>query len=376
MQRDMERAPISRWMKVNSVIEVLHQGSLEALPAFASQRACLSLAACQVVHFDWKLDICHCLCRPCGGVHGRNCFRSGLWVAWLGITVGFVGPAGRVGAVYSCLEAASSSVPPFPTVTHEAESQTHEASVYRPSAYSQQFDFRLLLPRFDSLIWSERWQQERPSGREISYHRQALDKTRLLTKAAVQKLEKSWGTTKVTTQIEPTGQVWHDWHSCRGWQDPQRQKLEAWRTTNLPKCSFFLFSPTKIANYRPQQKFSEKASRCRVTKTRWRYFGGLSSLFSPSQSPRSSSTSSTLRYFKVGDIPQLFSVSNGPNNASWLQSIAMTPARKSGIAPIENGLTLTDGAAHPCPAFLYPPKNNPCPDSLIILLKISLLLLI
>ena len=72
----------------------------------------------------------------------------------------------------------------------------------------------------------------------------------------------------------------------------------------------------------------------------------------------------------------MFSVSNGPNNAPWLQCIAMTPARKSGIAPIENGLTLTDGAAHPCPAFLYPPKNNPCPDSLISLLKISLLLLI
>ena len=41
------------------------------------------------------------------------------WVLWE--------RAGRVGAVYSCLEAASSSVPPFPTVTHEAESQTHEA---------------------------------------------------------------------------------------------------------------------------------------------------------------------------------------------------------------------------------------------------------
>ena len=45
------------------------------------------------------------------------------WVLWE--------RAGRVGAVYSCLEAASSSVPPFPTVTHEAESQPHEASTDR-----------------------------------------------------------------------------------------------------------------------------------------------------------------------------------------------------------------------------------------------------
>ena len=35
-----------------AVTEVLHQGSLEALPAFGSLLACLLLAACQIVHFD------------------------------------------------------------------------------------------------------------------------------------------------------------------------------------------------------------------------------------------------------------------------------------------------------------------------------------
>ena len=90
-ERCRRRAPIFKVDESQAVIEVLHQGSLEALLLAAC--FCLSLAACQIVHFDWKLDICHCLCGP-WGVHGRNCFRSGLWVAWLGITVGFVGAAG------------------------------------------------------------------------------------------------------------------------------------------------------------------------------------------------------------------------------------------------------------------------------------------
>ena len=51
----MERSREGPNFKVDesqAVIEVLHQGSLEALPAFGSLLACLSLAACQIVHFD------------------------------------------------------------------------------------------------------------------------------------------------------------------------------------------------------------------------------------------------------------------------------------------------------------------------------------
>ena len=53
MQRDAERYGEGPNFKVDesqAVIEVLHQGSLEALLLAAC--FCLSLAACQIVHFD------------------------------------------------------------------------------------------------------------------------------------------------------------------------------------------------------------------------------------------------------------------------------------------------------------------------------------
>ena len=58
---------------------------------------------------------------------------------------------GWVGAVYSCLEAASSD---YPALSHSYTRgrEPDPRGVYRPSAYSQQFDFRLLLPKFDSPI--------------------------------------------------------------------------------------------------------------------------------------------------------------------------------------------------------------------------------
>ena len=134
-----------------AVIEVLNQGSLEALPAFGSLLLPV-FGSLPNSTFRLKTGYMSLPLRTLGGfmaeiVLDPDFELPGLgsrWVLWE--RPGWVGRQ-----VYSCLEAASSD---YPALSHSYTRgrEPDPRGVYRPSGYSQQSDFRLLLPRFDSPI--------------------------------------------------------------------------------------------------------------------------------------------------------------------------------------------------------------------------------